>query len=126
MVVAYLEAVAGGESDRGWSLLLPGARRAYDSPEQYIELARGAAWDEFTWRLGEPESSYCEDGGVYCEVRLEIVGTPPGFLLEAPNSKPTDRLWTIALDQDEDATGDAWLIVYFNSEGPHGISTGGG
>ncbi len=45
MVVAYLEGLAGKAQDRGWSLILPASRRAYDSREQYIELATGADWD---------------------------------------------------------------------------------
>jgi len=126
MVVAYLEAVAGAEADRGWSLLLPDSRRAYDGRDQYVELTMAADWEDFSWRLAEPESSYCEDGGVYCQVRLHIAGEPPAFLLEAPNSKPADRLRTITLDEGDGAAGNAWIVVYFDAGGSQGISTGGG
>jgi len=126
IVVAYLQAVAGDEEDRGWSILLPASRRAYDSRDQYIQLATEAAWDAFTWRLTEADSSYCEDGGLYCQVRLQIDGVPPDFLLEAPNAAPTDRLQTITIDPAAGASGNAWMVVYFDLEGSRGISTGGG
>lgn len=126
MVVGYLERLAGKAQDRGWSLLLPDSRRAYDSREQYIDLAAGADWDGFMWRLVDPAATYCEDGGVYCRVRLQVDGSVPDFLLEAPNSKPTDHLVTVMLDPDNTLPGNAWIVVYFDPQGPRGISTGGG
>lgn len=126
MVAAYLDAVAGGRSDRGWSLLYPDSRRAYDNRDQYIELAAAADWEQFNWRLSEADATYCEDGGVYCQVRLQIAGTPPDFLLEAPNWHPTDHLRTITLDEGGAELGIAWMVVYFDASGSKGVSTGGG
>lgn len=126
MVAAYLDAVAGPQSDRGWSLVHPDSRRAYASREQYIELAVAADWGQFSWRLAEADATYCEDGGVYCRVGLQIAGTPPDFLLEAPNWKPTDHLRTITRDESGAEPGTAWMVVYFDTSGSKGISTGGG
>lgn len=126
MVATYLHAVAGGQPDRGWSLLHPDSKRAYDSREQYVELAAAANWERFTWRVAEADAAYCEDGGVYCQVRLEIAGTPPAFLLAAPNWKPSDQLRTITRDESGAKPGIAWMVVYSGTSGSTGISTGGG
>jgi hypothetical protein len=126
MVVAYLEAAAGGAADRGWSLILPSSRSAYDSEDQYVQLAESAAWDEFSWRLAEPAASHCEDGGLYCQIRLHVTGEPPAFLLEAPNSAPDDVRRTLQLDPESAVAGNAWIVVYFEPNGNQGISTGGG
>jgi len=124
----YLRALAGEAEDRGWSLIVPDSRRAYANKEQYIELADATEWGEFAWEFSG-ESDYCEDGGVYCVVRLQVEGAPqtiPNFLLSAPQSRGDDTLRTLRYDADESTPGNTEIVVYFTPGGPFGVSLGGG
>lgn len=102
------------DADRGWSLILPDSRRAYASRDQYIALAESTDWSRFSWRFND-EGDYCEDGGIYCVVRLQIdqMEGIPQFLLNAPQSREDDLLRTLSLDDDPVSPGNAELIVYF-------------
>lgn len=120
----YLSAISGDAADRGWSLILPDSRRAYRDQTQYLQLSADAAWESFSWVLVE-EGDYCEDGGVYCVVRLEIQGAPD-FLIEAPESRPDDRFFTLRMNDVEGVPGNAELTVYFTPGGPRGVLLGGG
>lgn len=123
----YLSAVGGDTPDRGWSLLLPDSRRAYADRDQYLQLTTDAEWDRFSWRFAD-SGDYCEDGGVYCVVRIEIHDTSsiPDFLLTAPESGADDLFWTLRLDDEEASPGNAEIVVYFSPGGPRGILLGGG
>jgi hypothetical protein len=124
----YLSALVGGAADHGWSLILPDSRRAYASREQYIELAQQTEWTRFSWRFVD-EGHYCQDGGVYCVVRIEVDEAPgaiPDFLLAAPQSRDDDTLRTLLFDDDAASPGNAEIVVYFTAGGPSGISLGGG
>lgn len=124
----YLRALTGESGDRGWSLILPDSRRAYASQEQYTELVQEADWSAFTWHLAGG-GDYCEDGGVYCVVRVHVDNAPesiPDFLLAAPRSHEEDTLRTMRYDDDESSPGNIEIVVYFTPGGPRGISLGGG
>lgn len=124
----YLEALEGGRADRGWSLILPDSRRAYQDLDQYVTLAEETDWDEFSWQFVQ-EGDYCEDGGVYCSVRIDIAGVPgsvPPFLLESPESNPDDTFLTLRVDDDPQSVGNAEIVVYFSPGGDRGILLGGG
>jgi len=125
----YLSQLADATvADRGWARLLPDSRRAYADENEYLTLVASADWDSFRWRL-VGEGDYCEDGGVYCVVRLDVAGAPesvPAFLLEPPGSRPDDRFSTLRLDDDGEVPGNAEIIVYFTPGGPRGILLGGG
>jgi len=124
----YLSALAGGVRDRGWSLILPDSRRAYADLDQYLALASAADWTQFSWDLVE-EGDYCEDGGVYCVVRIQFDDAPdaiPSFLLSSPESRQDDMFWTVRLDDDVSTAGNAEMVVYFTPGGPSGILLGGG
>lgn len=124
----YLAALTGEAPDHGWSLILPDSRRAYSSMEEYVALAEQADWSEFSFRMVNV-GDYCEDGGVYCVVRLQIDGateTIPAFLLEPPQSREDDFFTTFHMDTDEESVGNAELRVYFAPGGDRGILLGGG
>jgi hypothetical protein len=57
---AYLRAVAGGDEDRGWSLLEPSSRAAYGSEDAYRRLMVEADWSAFAWEVRD--SGVCDDG----------------------------------------------------------------
>lgn len=120
---SYLEAVSGGADDRGWPLILHESRRAYATQDAYLAAVESADWTGFSWDVLE-EGTYCEDGGVYCVVRLQVDGVPP-FLLSAPRSEPEDLLQTIIMDDDAVSVGNAQLVVYFARDGDRGVSLGG-
>ena len=103
-------------------------RRAYASREEYIDLARRTEWTRFSWRFAD-EGDYCEDGGVYCVVRIEVDEAPgsiPDFLLAAPQSRDDDTLRTLRFDDETASPGNAEIVVYFTPGGPSGILLGGG
>lgn len=127
MASEYLAALTGDAADRGWSLILPDSRRAYADAEQYGELATEADWSRFNWQLVGDGS--CEDGGVYCVVRLQIDDAPgsiPAFLQDPPGSREDDLFMTFRLDDDDATPGNAEITVYFDPDGTSGILLGGG
>ncbi len=126
MVDDYLRALTAEHGDRGWSLILPDSRRAYADQDQYTALAEGEDWSGFTWSL--VDGAYCEDGGVYCVVRLEIAPGPnvPTWILDAPQSDVANRYLTLKLDDDPETPGNAAMVVYFDPDGDNGVLLGGG
>jgi hypothetical protein len=118
----YLAALEGSTDDRGWSLLLPESRRAYDDREQYLELVEAANWGELDWRVLGTDEVRCDDG--YCQVAIDVssgTSTIPDFLLTAPNASATDDLRTISVFDYG-----TYVVVYFAPDRPGRISTGGG
>lgn len=115
----YIDAVRGGEADRGWSLLHPSAQDAWDSEADYVTVAENADWSTFT-AVGV-EALYCDDG-VICPVVLDVEsgeGSVPGFL-HAPEKRASAGIYFRSVDG---FPGNAEIIVVLPSRGgPGGVT----
>jgi hypothetical protein len=76
---AYLAAVTGGASDRGWSLLHSDLKRRYPGGEAaYVQAATTADWTKFQWTMVDLR----RDDQIYCG-HLDVpngLASAPAFL----------------------------------------------
>lgn len=105
----FLHAIAGSETDRGWSLLHPSKRDEWGSEHAYVDAVEAADWSRFEFTV--LDAMYCDDG-IWCPVAVELGngGESVPALLRSPDHGQTSGL---LFREGDGLAGDAeiWVVV---------------
>jgi hypothetical protein len=110
----FLHAIAGSETDRGWSLLHPSKRDEWGTEREYVEAVEAADWSRFEFTV--LEAVYCDDG-IWCPVAVDLPNGRDSVpaLLHSPDGRQTDGLLfrEDRADAGEGLGGDAeiWVVL---------------